>query len=103
MVTADSLTVRTLLAKPAGFLPLLMSAAALGLVVWVLAAVGVVREPDESAAARLWQLLMAGQVPLVLVFAARWLPAAPGPAARVLGLQVGAALLAFAPIAILGG
>jgi hypothetical protein len=44
---------------------------------------------------------MAGQVPIVLFFAIRWLPKAPRQAVAVLGLQVGAALAAMAPVFLL--
>lgn len=50
-----------------------MSIAAIGILVVALAA-GYVRQPDEGTAAHLWQLLMAGQVPIVAFFAVRWLP-----------------------------
>jgi hypothetical protein len=52
-----------------------MSPAALVLV--NVAIFGVVREADEGAAAHIWQLLIAGQVPFIAYFAIRWLPSAP--------------------------
>jgi hypothetical protein len=45
---------------------------------------------------------MAGQVPVAVVFAVRWLRRAPQPAVWVLGLQIAAALLALAPVIFLG-
>lgn len=84
--------------QPSASLPIAMSAAALVLVLGHLAIFGVVHEADEGAAAHLWQLLMALQVPLVAYFALKWLPRAPGPALRVLALQVIAALAACAPV-----
>jgi hypothetical protein len=65
--------------QPSALLPIGMSLAALALVLAHLAIFGVVREADEGAAAHLWQLLMAGQLPLVLYFAVKWLPHAPVP------------------------
>jgi hypothetical protein len=44
---------------------------------------------------------MAGQGPLVLFFAIKWLPQSPRQAVRILGLQVGAALMAMAPVFLL--
>jgi hypothetical protein len=41
---------------------------------------------------------MAGQVPVVAFFAIKWLPRAPRPTLRVLALQAGAALAAFAAV-----
>ena len=98
------MTVATLIRRPAGFLPVGMSLGALAMIVWFVAAHGVVHQPDEGTQAHLWQLLVAGQTPLIAFFALRWLPSAPGPALGVLALQVGAViLLAFAPLWALGG
>lgn len=95
---------RAILRHPSAFLPVTMSLAALG--VLLVAAIynilryghGLVREPDEGAAAHLWQLLMAGQLPLLLFFAIKWLPRAPRQSLRVLALQAGAALASLAPV-----
>ncbi len=84
--------------QPSALIPMAMSLAALALVVGHIAAFGVIREADEGAAAHLWQLLMAGQVPVVAYFALKWLPRAPGQALRVLALQCVAALAACAPV-----
>lgn len=75
-----------------------MSLAALALVLGHLAMFGVAHEADEGTAAHLWQLLMAGQVPVIAYFALKWLPRAPGPALRMLALDVVAALAACAPV-----
>jgi len=69
-------------------LPLAMSLAGLALIFGHVATSGAVRETDEGAAARLWQLLMAAQLPVVAAFAITWLPRAPTQAMLVLGLQV---------------
>jgi hypothetical protein len=84
--------------KPSALLPIAMSMAALVLVLGHVAIFGVVHEADEGAAAHMWQLLMAGQAPIVAYFAVRWLPRSPGPALRVLALQVVAAIAACAPV-----
>ncbi len=84
--------------RPSAFLPIAMSAAALALVLGHVAIYGVTHEADEGTPAHLWQLLMAGQVPVVAYFALRWLPQAPGQALRVLALQAVAALGACAPV-----
>jgi len=59
---------------------------------------GVARQADEGAAAHLWQLLMAAQLPVVLFSAVRWLPAAPRQALVVLAVQIAAALAAMFPV-----
>lgn len=88
----------SLLKQPSALLPMAMSLAALALVLSHIAIYGVVHEADEGAAAHIWQLLMAGQMPVVGYFALKWLPQAPGKALRVLALQFAAALAACAPV-----
>jgi len=87
-----------MLKKPSAFLPVAMSFAALTLVLAHVAMFGTAREADEGAAAHLWQLLMAGQVPILAFFAIKWLPQAPRPTLLLLALQVVAALAAIAPV-----
>lgn len=100
-------SLRAILKHPSAFLPLAMSFAALGVVfIAYLYSVahyghGLVREPDEGTAAHLWQLLMAGQVPVLAFFAIKWLPRAPRPTIYALALQTGAALAAMAPVFLL--
>jgi hypothetical protein len=95
-------SVRLLSIKPSAFIPMLMSFAALMLLLGGLAAGVVVREADEGPIAHMWQLLMAAQLPLLAYFVIRWLPRVPRPTLCVLALQVGAALAAMAPVYFLG-
>jgi hypothetical protein len=88
--------------QPIAFIPVAMSIAALVTVLYHIAMFGLARETDEGAAAHIWQLLMAGQVPVVAFYALKWLPRAPTTALQVLALQVGAALTALAPVYWLG-
>ena len=87
--------------QPSAFIPIAMSIAALATVLYHVAMFGIARETDEGAAAHIWQLLMAGQVPVVAFYAVKWLPRAPRTALQVLALQVGAALAAMAPVFLL--
>jgi hypothetical protein len=96
------MNLRTAMKQPSAFLPLAMSAAALATVLIHVALFGAAREADEGTAAHIWQLLMAGQVPVIAVFAMTWLPRAPREGITILGLQVAAALAALAPVFILG-
>jgi hypothetical protein len=96
------MTIYGLFRKPSAFLPIAMSLASLALVVSYVATSGVARQADEGAAAHLWQLLMAGQLPLIAYFAIRWVPLAPNPGLIVLGTQVVVALAAAAPLFVLG-
>jgi hypothetical protein len=85
-----------------GWLPLAMSLVALTVLLGHIALFGTAREADEGATAHVWQLLMAGQFPVVAFFAIKWLPRAPRQALPVLALQVAAALVALAPVYVLG-
>jgi len=87
-----------LLKRPSAFIPPAMSLAALIIVGLHLALHGAAREPDEGAAAHLWQLLMAGQIPFIGFFLIKWLPRAPRTAWPILALQAAAALAALAPV-----
>jgi len=80
------------------FLPIAMSLSALALVLLHAARSGIIHEADEGPTAHLFQILMAAQVPLVAFFALKWLPEVPGQTLRVLALQIGAALAAFAAV-----
>jgi hypothetical protein len=59
------------------------------------------RQADEGTAAHLWQLLMAGQLPVIAFFAIAWLPRSPRQALVVLLLQAVAGLAAAAPVFLL--
>src|ERR1700733_9326620 len=61
---------RAILKQPSAFIPLAMSLAALGVLASAAiygilhGAGGIIRQPDEGTAAHLWQLLIAGQLPV---------------------------------------
>lgn len=92
---------RMVMTHPSAWLPLLMSLAALTLVLVHLARFGVTYESDEGTAAHLFQLLMAGQVPVVAFFALKWIPRAPSQALQVLAMQAIAGFSAFGALFIL--
>jgi hypothetical protein len=83
---------------PSAFIPMAMSLAALAIVLGHVAMFGAAREADEGAAAHLWQLLMAGQLPVIAFFTLRWLPQMPKQALQVLALQIVAVLAALASV-----
>jgi len=87
-----------MLKRPTAFLPVAMSCAALITVLIFLFMHGPAPQADEGAAAHIWQLLMAAQLPLVAYFAIRWVPQSPEQATPVLVVQVLAALAAVAPV-----
>jgi len=90
--------------NPSAWLPLLMSCAALALLLSYLSFYGIpdeaARHQDEGTAAHLFQLLMGGQLPIIAYFGLRWLPQAPRQAFIILAMQFLAGALAFAPIYI---
>jgi len=88
---------------PSAFLPVAMSLIALTMLGSVIVSEVVqhgfvVREADEGTVAHLWQILMAGQLPVIAFFAIKWLPRAPRQSLGVLALQAGAALASMAPV-----
>ena len=87
---------------PGAWIPIAMSLAALLTVLSHVVMFGVAREPDEGTAAHIWQLLMAGQAPVVAFYAVTGLWRAPVETLKVLAVQAGAALAALAPVYWLG-
>jgi FtsH-binding integral membrane protein len=88
--------------QPSGWVPIVMSLAALALVLGHVALYGAVREADEGTAAHIWQILMAAQLPIILFFAIKWLPQNPRQAIVVLALQGAAVIAALAPVFYFG-
>src|SRR3954464_396173 len=86
------------LKKPSALVPIAMSLLALAMVVINAPAFGPAGEADEGAAAHLWQILMAGQLPVIAWFAIKWLPRAPKAALMFLAFQLAAGLAACAPV-----
>ena len=86
------------LKRPSALLPIAMSLGALATVIAYATMFGTARQADEGTAAHIWQLLMAGQVPVVAFFVIKWLPTEPRQAWPVLALQVCAALAAMFPV-----
>jgi hypothetical protein len=99
---ADQISVTIFILKhPTAFLPIAMSLLAVGAVLSHIVLVGTAPQTDEGTAAHIWQLLMAGQAPIILFFAIRWLPRTPRHALAILALQGAAAVAALAPVYLL--
>src|SRR6476646_6616676 len=96
------MSITAALTRPSAFLPIAMSAAALVTIGVHIALAGTAPQPDEGTAAHIWQLLMAGQIPIVMFHAIKGLPLSPRPALQILALQVAAGIAALAPIYLLG-
>ena len=91
---------RTLLRIPSAIIPLAMSGVALATVVIHLVISSTAPATDEGAAAHVFQLMFAGQAPVVAFFAVKWLPRDPSWALLVMAIQAAAALVALAPVVI---
>jgi len=100
-IISQELIMKAILKKPSAFLPLAMSFGALATVLLYVLIFGPAPQSDEGTAAHIWQILMAGQIPIIVFFAIRWLPRTPKDALLVLVLQGGAALMALAPVFLL--
>ncbi len=79
-------------------LPLVMSLAALILILSHAAIFGIVHEVDEGIAAHVFQILMVAQLPIVAYFIFKWLPKQPRESFFVLALQASAWLAAVAAV-----
>lgn len=88
----------SLIKRPSAWIPLAMSLVALAVVLGHVFVFGIVHEADEGTAAHIWQLLMAGEIPIVAFFAIAWLPRSPKQALPVLALQAGAYLASLAAV-----
>lgn len=100
-IIGQELIMKAILKKPSAFLPLGMSLGAFATVVIYVAMFGPAPQADEGTAAHVWQILMAGQIPIIVFFAFKWLPRTPKEALLVLVLQGCAALMALAPVFLL--
>jgi DNA-binding CsgD family transcriptional regulator len=100
-IIGKELIMKAILKNPSAFLPLAMSLGALVTVTVYVALFGTARQTDEGTAAHIWQILMAGQIPIIFFFAIKWLPRTPKQALLVLLLQAGAAFLALTPVYLL--
>jgi hypothetical protein len=82
---------------PSAVIPIFMSGVALATVLIHLL-MSSAPETDEGAAAHVFQLLIAGQAPIVAFFAMKWLPREPSQALYVMAVHAAAALVALAPV-----
>jgi len=85
----------------AAWVPIAMSLSALALVLFHMATVGTAPQADEGTEAHIFQLLIAGQVPILIFYAVRWLPRDPKGALLVIGVQLVATVCAMAPVYLL--
>jgi len=96
-------TTKSLMKTPSAWLPLLMSFAALLLIVGSVALNGVTQPPpeDEGTVAHIFQILMGSQIFVLTYFAARWLPLNPKQGLKIIAAQVFCAACVFAVLRLL--
>jgi len=94
------MTIGELLKRPTGFLPLLLAASALALIIGYVALFGPDASPtgDEGVAARIFQILLTTQLLVMAFFAVTWLPRTFRAALLVLLLQAAAAAIPIVTI-----
>lgn len=88
----------SIIKKPSALLPLAMAFAAFVLVIGHFAVYGNTHDPDEGAAAHVFQLLMVLQVPLVAFYTVKWLPRNPREVLLVLALLAALWVAAFSGV-----
>jgi hypothetical protein len=91
----EHVTLRQLLKEPSAWIPLGMSFLALAFLLTYVAVFGVADRGDgeEGVPARIFQLIMTAQLPVIAYFALKWLWRRPHPAVLVLALQAVAWLI----------
>jgi hypothetical protein len=77
---------------------MILAAAALAVVMTYMVMFGTAPQADEGTAAHLWQLLIALEVPAIVLFAVKWLPIRPRQALVVLTIQGLCVLTAMLPV-----
>ena len=101
-MTQSPQTFRALSKQPSAFLPFAMSVLALATMAlgpWVF---GDLHSTDEGPTAHIWQLLIAGQLPVIAFFALKWLRRLPAQAVKVLSVQASAVLVNCAVVFLMG-
>lgn len=72
---------------PTALIPVGLALGALLIVLVHLGFFGSGRGPDQGAAAHVWQILMAAQIPAIALFTTRWFSKARRPACNVLAMH----------------
>jgi hypothetical protein len=88
----------SLLIQPTALIPLLMSFAALTLVISHALIFGIVHETDEGTLAHLFQLLMIAQLPIIVYFLIKWFQKNPKQTIIVIVMQAIMWLAAIAAV-----
>lgn len=94
---------KTVVKRPSAWVPVGMSLTAIMMVLGYVAVFGITRNPqgDEGMAARIFQLLLAGQVPIMMFLAIKHWPQKPKETLEILVVQIAAALGAWGLVFVL--
>ena len=95
----------SLVRKPSAFIPLAMSLCAFAVVMSSVAALGTASlraMADEGTAAHIWQLLIAGQPPVIAFFALKWLARDRTAGLTIMAIQLAVFGAALLPVWLLG-
>ena len=88
----------SLLKHPSAWIPLVMSLVALTFLLGYVAMFGIVHQSDEGTPARIFQLIMVAQLPIIAIFAIKHLPKRPRDSLFVLALQAVAWIIPIAAV-----
>jgi len=93
----------SLIKQPGAWIPLAISFTELSFLLGYVAIYGFTNQTngDEGAPARIFQLLMAVQIPFIMYFALRWLPKQPKQALSILVLQAAAWIIPVLTVLVL--
>ena len=89
---------KSVIKKPSAWVPLLLSALVLTMLLVMLAHAGVVRQKDEGAEAHLFQIWLVLEICLIPFFAFKWLPRVPYDALLIVVLQISFVLITAFPV-----
>jgi len=78
----------SLFTQPSAYIPLLLSLAALSMVLLHFSIYGIGQQADEGFLAHTFQLLMIVQLPFVAYFIIKWLPNKPKQTLQIFAIQV---------------
>jgi hypothetical protein len=91
----------SLLKQPSAWIPIAISLLAFTMILVYVKIFSIVQNEDEGAPARIFQLLMVLQLPIIAYFGIKWLPKQPKQSLMVLALQAVAWILLIVTIIFL--
>ncbi|HEX2993165.1 MAG TPA: hypothetical protein VHO49_20920 [Anaerolineales bacterium] len=88
----------SIIKSPGAWIPIAMSLLALAMILGYVAIFGIAQNEEEGAPARIFQLIMAAQLPIAAYFAIQWLPRRPMQTLVILTLQTIAWIIPIATV-----